>query len=90
MIDVTISRLLCSLAALGDETRSFQLDAASPVECLQALVREYPSVAEWVYEPAGGLRRQVRFYVNGIELPEDAVSTTLKDDDRLYVFFFHM
>jgi hypothetical protein len=89
-IRVTISRLLRHLSQLSSDLESFEVEASSAADCLQAVVRRFPSMKRWVYDQSGAIRPQIWFFVNGERLPDDETARLLKDGDALLIFFHHL
>ena len=68
-----------------------QLDAATPLECLQPMVQRYPAIRQWLYDKDGQLLPLAWFFVNDPEwkrklLPGE-LTRPLRDGDEVIIAF---
>ena len=54
-------------------------------ECIAAAEVQYPGFQELILDSAGALHRTVRLFVNGDELPRDALDTHVSGTDSVAV-----
>jgi hypothetical protein len=89
-VRVTLSPMLRHLSQLTDEPEVLELQAASPLECLQLMIKRYPSMKKWAYKD-GDLLPVIWFFVNDPEwkrkLPPDEFEKPLKEGDELIIAF---
>ena len=57
----------------------------SPMECLNNLVVQFPSIRRWLYDKQGEVRPQVWFFVNGERINADELTNPLNDGDELLI-----
>ena len=90
-VRVTLSPMLRRLSELRDEPEVFELNAANALECLQIMLRRYPTMKKWAYEKDGKLLPLIWFFVNDPEwrekLSPDQFTKPLKDGDELIIAF---
>lgn len=90
-VKVTLSITLRHLSQLMDEPEVYEITAASPLECLQIMVRRYPSVKKWAYDKEGKVRPLLWFFVNDPEMRQklapEQFTDPLKDGDEVLLFF---
>jgi len=89
-VRVTLSPTFRQLSELRDEPEVFELHAASPLDCLQIMLRRYPSMKKWAYKE-GKLLPVMWFFVNDPKmrekLPPDRFTKPLKDGDEVIIAF---
>lgn len=54
-------------------------------ECIEAVESRYPGFQELILDRHGDLNRYVRLFLNGEQLPRDAVDAPVASSDRLQV-----
>jgi len=90
-VKVTLSVTLRQLSQLMDESEVFEVRAASALECLQIMVRRYPSMKKWVYDNERKVRPLLWFFVNDpamrAKLAPEQFTDPLKDNDEVILFF---
>jgi hypothetical protein len=90
-VKVMLAPTLRQLSQLMDEPEVFEIKAANALECLQIMVRRYPSMKKWAYDKEGRLVPLIWFFVNDPEwrekLPPDQFTKPLKDGDELIIAF---
>jgi hypothetical protein len=90
-VKVTISPMLRHLSDLRDEPEVFELNAANALECLQIMLRRYPTMKKWAYDKEGKLIPLIWFFVNDPKMREkltpDEFEKPLKDGDELIIAF---
>lgn len=90
-VKVTLSVTLRQLSQLTDEPEVQEVRAANVLECLQIMVKRYPSMKKWVYDKERKVRPLVWFFVNDPEmrakLAPEQFTDPLKDDDEVMLFF---
>ena len=90
-VKVTISPMLRHLSDLRDEPEVFELNAANALECLQIMLRRYPTMKKWAYDKEGKLLPLIWFFINDPEMrekiPVDQFTKPLKDGDQLTIAF---
>jgi hypothetical protein len=90
-VKVTISPTLRQLSELSGEPEVFELRATNPLECLQMLLKRYPSMKKWAYDKEGKLLPLIWFFINDPEMrekiPVDQFTKPLKDGDQLTIAF---
>jgi len=90
-VKVTISPMLRHLSDLRDEPEVFELNAANALECLQIMLRRYPTMKKWAYDKEGKLIPLIWFFVNDPKMREkltpDQFEKPLKDGDELIIAF---
>jgi hypothetical protein len=90
-VKVTISPTLRHLSQLSGELEVFEVKAASPLECLQIMLRRYPSMKKWTYDKEGKLLPLIWFFINDPEmrakLTPDQFTSPLRDGDELIIAF---
>jgi hypothetical protein len=90
-VRVTISPTFRHLSQLGDEPKVFEVKAASALDCLQIMLKRYPSMRKWAYDKEGKLLPVIWFFVNDPEMrakiPPDQFTKPLEDGDELTLFF---
>lgn len=62
-----------------------EVEGTTVRECLEAVERRHPGFLELVVDGGGGVRRFVRLFVNGDELLEGALETSVAAGDRVAV-----
>lgn len=62
-----------------------EVEAGTVRECIEAVEARYPGFQELILDAKGDLQRFVRLFVNGDELPRDALETPVGADDRVQV-----
>ncbi len=89
-VKVTLSPMLRHLSELRDEPEVFEIQAASALECLQIMLKRYPSMKKWAYK-GEELLPIIWFFVNDPEwrnkLPPDEYEKPLKDGDEVIIAF---
>lgn len=53
--------------------------------CIEAVEARYPGFQELIIDAKGGQQRYVRLFLNGEELPRDALETPVGTDDRVQI-----
>ena len=90
-VRVTLSPTLRLLSELSGEPEAFELSAANALECLQIMLKRYPSMKKWTYDKEGLLVPLIWFFVNDPEwkrkLPPDQFTKPLKEGDELIIAF---
>ena len=90
-VRVTLSPILRHLSELRDEPEEFELNAANALECLQIMLRRYPTMKKWAYDKGGKLIPLIWFFVNDPKMREkltpDQFEKPLKDGDELIIAF---
>lgn len=90
-VRVTLSPILRHLSELRDEPEEFELNAANALECLQIMLRRYPTMKKWAYDKEGKLIPLIWFFVNDPKMREkltpDEFEKPLKDGDELIIAF---
>jgi hypothetical protein len=90
-VRVALSPTLRHLSQLRDEPEVFDLKAATPLECLQIMLRRYPSMRKWAYDKEGNLLPIIWFFVNDPEMrakiPPEHFTNPLEDGDELIIAF---
>jgi hypothetical protein len=90
-VRVTLSPMLRHLSELRDEPEVFELNAANALECLQIMLRRYPTMKKWAYDKEGKLLPLIWFFVNDPEwrekLTPDQFTRPLKEGDELIIAF---
>jgi molybdopterin converting factor small subunit len=84
-VKVRLSSLLRQFGELTNEPDAIEISAPSALECLQALVDQFPSMRQYVYDKEGKLQPFIMFFVNGEKLLTDEFTRPLKDGDELFV-----
>ena len=54
-------------------------------ECLEDAGRQYPGLAEQIFDAAGKVHRFVNVFVNGDEIPRDQIDRKVADTDRIEI-----
>jgi len=62
-----------------------EVDDGTVRECIEAAEAKYPGFQELVLDSAGNLQRFVQLFVNGDELPRDALDTQVSGTDCVAV-----
>ena len=90
-VRVTLSPMLRHLSEIRDEPEVFEIKAANAMECLQIMLRRYPSMKKWAYDKEGKLLPVIWFFVNDPEWKEkltpDRFTKPLRDGDELIIAF---
>ena len=90
-VKVTLSATLRQLSELSGEPEEFELKAASALECLQTMLKLYPSMRKWAYDKEGKLLPLIWFFVNDPKMREkltpDQLTKPLRDGDEVVIFF---
>jgi hypothetical protein len=90
-VKVTISPTLRHLSQLSDEPEVFELKAANALECLQMMLRRYPSMKKWAYDKEGKLLPIIWFFVNdpkwSKKLTLDEFEKPLEEGDEVLIAF---
>ena len=90
-VRVTLAPTLRQLSQLMDEPEVFEIRAANAVECLQIMVKRYPSIRQWAYDKEGKLLPVIWFFVNDPDWKEkltpDRFTKPLRDGDELIIAF---
>ena len=81
-ITVSLSDLLKK--ATG-QRESIEFTDGSPLECLQQLVIQVPTLQKWFYDENENLKPQVWLMVNGERIFEDEFKKKLNDGDELSI-----
>jgi hypothetical protein len=91
IVRVRLSPMLRHLSQLGDEPEVWEVRAASPLDCLQIMLKRYRSMRKWVYDKEGKPLPIIWFFVNDPEMREklkpDQFTKPLKDGDEVIIFF---
>ena len=67
----------------GHETVA--VNGANPLECLQALELQYPSIRRWLYKEQGEIRSEVIVFINGERVFTEELSQLSKDGDEIFI-----
>ena len=90
-VRVTLSPTLRLLSELSGEPEVLELSAANALDCLQIMLKRYPSMKKWTYDKEGLLVPLIWFFVNDPEwkmkLPPDQFTKPLKEGDELIIAF---
>lgn len=90
-VRVTLSPTLRQLSELIGEPEAWEVRAADALDCLQVMMKRYPSMRKWAYDKEGRLIPLIWFFVNGPEmrhkLAPDQLSRPLRDGDEVMIFF---
>jgi hypothetical protein len=83
--------MLRHLSELREEPEVFELHAANALECLQIILRRYPTMKKWAYDKEGKLIPLIWFFVNDPEwrekLTPEQFTRPLKEGDELIIAF---
>jgi molybdopterin converting factor small subunit len=61
------------------------VDGETVRECIEAVEAQHPGFLELIFDSRGGQRRFVRLFVNGDEIPRDAVDTPVAEGDCVQI-----
>lgn len=90
-VRVTLSPTLRQLSEITGEPEVLEIKAATPLECLQIMLKRYPSMKKWTYDKEGLLLPLIWFFVNDPEwkrrLPPNEFERPLKDGDAVIIAF---
>jgi sulfur carrier protein ThiS len=62
-----------------------EVEGRSVRECIEAVARAHPGFREQVFDAQGRVHRFVTVFVNGDEIPRDAVETPVSARDRVEI-----
>jgi molybdopterin converting factor small subunit len=62
-----------------------EVEGNTPLECLHALEKQFPSIKRLLYDKQGKLRPQFWFFVNRQKISSDELNNPLKDGDELMI-----
>jgi molybdopterin converting factor small subunit len=82
-VTVKLHSLLQHKFADGQDT--FDVAAATPLDCLCEMESRFPKMKKWLYDAQGELRPQVWFFVNGEKLNPDERASPLTDGDEVMI-----
>jgi hypothetical protein len=90
-VKVTLSPMLRYLSELRDEPEVWEIRAADALDCLQVLMKRYPSIRKWAYDKEGRLLPLIWFFVNdpkwSKKLTPDEFVKPLKENDEVLIAF---
>jgi hypothetical protein len=90
-VRVTLSPTLRQLSELRDEPEVFELRAINPLDCLQMMLKRYPSMKKWAYDKEGKLLPVMWFFVNDpemrVKIPPEQFTKPLREGDELIIAF---
>jgi len=90
-VRVTLSPMLRHLSELRDEPEVWEVRAANALECLQIMLKRYPTMKKWAYDKEGKLIPLIWFFVNDPKMLEkltpDQFTKPLKEGDELIIAF---
>jgi hypothetical protein len=90
-VKVTLSPMLRHLGELRDEPEVWDVRAADALDCLQVMMKRYPSMRKWAYDKEGKLLPLIWFFVNDPEwrqkLTPDQFTKPLKEGDEVLIAF---
>ena len=66
-------------------SKKVEVEASSVLSCLAAVESEYPGFHELVLDPKGEVRRFVRLFLNGDELPREDFDRVIESEGVLSV-----
>jgi len=64
---------------------SVEVEGNTPLECLHALEKQFPSIKRLLYDKEGKLRPQFWFFVNGQKVNASELTSPLRDGDELMI-----
>ncbi|MBM3157600.1 MAG: MoaD/ThiS family protein [Chloroflexi bacterium] len=62
-----------------------EVEGRTPLECLHAIEKQFPSIKRLLYDKQGKLRPQFWFFVNGQKINAGELTSPLKDGDELMI-----
>lgn len=90
-VKVTLSPILRHLSQLNGEPEAWEVRAAHALDCLQVMMKRYPSIGKWAYDKDGKLLPLIWFFVNDLamdnKLAPDEFTKPLRDGDEVIIFF---
>lgn len=90
-IRVVLSPTLRLLSELMQEPEAFNINAATPLECLQIMLDRYPTMRKWLYDLEDQLLPVAWLFINDPEwkkkLSPEELTTPLKDGDEVIIAF---
>lgn len=90
-VRVTLSPVLRHLSELRDEPEVWEVKAADALDCLQVMMKRYPSIRKWAYDKEGKLLPLIWFFVNDPKmlnrLTTDQFTMPLREGDEVIIFF---
>lgn len=82
-VKVRVPSLLRKKLAPGQD--ALEVEATTPLECLQALEPLDPKTRKWLYDEEGEIRAQIWFFINGEKIRTDELTRTLSDGDEVSI-----
>ena len=73
------------LRRFTDGQEYVEVTGNTPMECLQDLETQFPSIKQYIYDKHGDLRPQLQFFVNGQIIYSNKLKDPLKDGDELFI-----
>lgn len=77
--------LYSSLRKYADNKEIVEVDGSTVGECLQALVRQFPSIAPLLFDEAGISLEKVFVSINLESAYREKMTTPVKENDDLYL-----
>lgn len=64
-----------------------EVNGSTVGQCLDHLVKQFPSTKQWLFDNNGKLHSYVDLYVNGRSTYPEELATPVKSGDELYILF---
>jgi molybdopterin converting factor small subunit len=64
---------------------TIEVTGDTPLECLQSLEAQFPSIKQWIYGKDGKVLPQIQFFVNGERIYADELTKRLNSGDELLI-----
>lgn len=78
-------RLSAVLRKATNWQETVQVTGDTPLECLQSLEAQFPSIRQWIYDKDGKVLPQIQLFVNGQRVYADELTKPLKSGDELLI-----
>lgn len=89
-VKVRLAATLRQVTQIMEEPEAFEVQAASPLECLQIMIKRHPSIKKWAYKD-GNLLPIIWFFVNDPDwkkkLTPEELENPLNDGDEVIIAF---
>lgn len=76
-----------SLQALAGDVKNIEAAGATVGECLDELVRRYPSLRSRLFTGDGKLAGGINIYINGERVSSGALTRRVRDGDKVHLAY---
>jgi adenylyltransferase/sulfurtransferase len=83
-VKINVSPFLCQYT---DDHQVVEVNGSTVGQCLDHLIKQFPSVKQWLFDNNGKLHNYMDVYVNGKSTYPEELTKPVKSGDELHILF---